>query len=120
MIAFTVPGKPIPKARPRTVTNQRGTRMTYTPGKCKAFERDVAWEAKRAKVRIHDGLVAMTLRFIGCGPQGDADNLAKSILDGLNGIAYVDDRQVEELHIFVDRHAKPPRTEVEIRTKGER
>ena len=29
---------------------------------------------------------------------GDIDNLSKSILDGLNGIAFEDDSQVAELH----------------------
>ncbi|MEG1247059.1 RusA family crossover junction endodeoxyribonuclease, partial [Gordonibacter sp.] len=29
----------------------------------------------------------------------DADNIAKAVLDGLNGIAYEDDRQVVELHV---------------------
>lgn len=33
------------------------------------------------------------------GRQPDADNLAKSYLDGLNGIAYEDDRQVMKLTI---------------------
>lgn len=47
----------------------------------------------------------------------DLDNVAKSILDGLNGIAYVDDDQVVEL--LVRKHkvrcAKEERVEIEIR-----
>lgn len=30
----------------------------------------------------------------------DADNIAKAVLDGLNGVAYVDDKQVVELHVY--------------------
>lgn len=48
----------------------------------------------------------------------DADNICKSILDGLNGIAYTDDNQVAELEIkklYSDR----ARTEVEINKIGE-
>lgn len=32
-------------------------------------------------------------------PVGDVDNLAKSILDALHGVAFTDDRQVVELHV---------------------
>ena len=31
--------------------------------------------------------------------KGDVDNLAKSILDGLNGVLYLDDKQIVDLHI---------------------
>ena len=43
----------------------------------------------------------------------DIDNIAKAILDGLNGIAYGDDNQISELEIqkLYDSRA---RTEVEI------
>lgn len=47
----------------------------------------------------------------------DADNIAKSILDGLNGIAYEDDDQVIEL--LVRKHKvtrkEEERVEIEIR-----
>ena len=40
----------------------------------------------------------------------DADNIAKSVLDALNGVAYDDDSQVDELHIYKllrERGAEP-------------
>lgn len=43
----------------------------------------------------------------------DLDNAAKSILDGLNGVAWDDDRQVSELHVYV-RSGRPERVEVEV------
>ena len=43
----------------------------------------------------------------------DIDNLAKAILDGLNGIAYTDDNQVAELEIQ-KLYSDKARTEVEI------
>lgn len=114
---FTVPGKPVPKARPRAMVRGRHAHI-YTPATTKAFERDVGWEAKRAGVRKSQGLLAITLRFHGCS-KGDCDNLAKSVLDGLNGIAYGDDGQIVDLHVILDRVGKPARTEVEIRSIGE-
>ncbi len=50
----------------------------------------------------------------------DVDNVAKSVLDGLNGIAYEDDDQVVEL--LVRKHrvkaAADERVEIEIREAG--
>lgn len=46
--------------------------------------------------------------------KGDADNVAKIILDGLNGIAYEDDGQVSILHI-VKRYGEEPRVEVKLK-----
>lgn len=43
---------------------------------------------------------AVTVDITVCGkPRGDVDNLAKSILDALNGIAWHDDAQVMELKV---------------------
>lgn len=111
--AFFVPGRPVAKARPR-VSSARGHALTYTPGKTKEFEDLVRWHAKLARVRPLAGDVALTLRFFGA--RGDADNCAKSCADALNGFAYLDDRQVVELHVYVARKDANPRTEIEIRS----
>ena len=36
---------------------------------------------------------------IKCANHKDLDNIAKTILDALNGVAYKDDKQVQELHV---------------------
>jgi len=55
------------------------------------------------------------------GRSGDVDNYCKSILDGLNGVAYEDDDQVVEL--LVKKHKvkrkEEERVEIEIREFGE-
>lgn len=112
---FTINGMPVAWQRPQSGVSKRGRPFTYTPNKTLSFQREVQRAAMAARIRAHQGVVAMTIRFF--GSRGDIDNLAKSILDGLNAIAYNDDKQVEELHVFVDRRGKPARTEVEIATK---
>mgnify|MGYP001222876200 CR=1 FL=1 len=51
----------------------------------------------------------------------DADNIAKSILDGLNGVAYEDDDQVVELQVrkYKVKRKEEERVEIEIREFGE-
>jgi Holliday junction resolvase RusA-like endonuclease len=45
---------------------------------------------------------------------GDLDNTLKAILDSLNGIVYVDDRQI--ISIYAERHddKSNPRAEIEV------
>ena len=38
------------------------------------------------------------VKFVACTKNKDLDNIAKTILDALNGIAYEDDKQIVELH----------------------
>ena len=44
--------------------------------------------------------------------RGDIDNYNKALLDALQGVVYEDDKQVVEMHIYLDRDPKNPRTEV--------
>lgn len=107
MIRFEIPGKPVPKARPRVVHGH-----AFTPEKTKDFETLVAAKYKAAGGRIYDGPVAVTIAVWYQMPKSwpkykrtdmkglphtskpDMDNVIKSILDGLNGVAWEDDAQV--------------------------
>ena len=44
----------------------------------------------------------------------DLDNVAKSIADALNSIAYRDDRQVCELHVYRHLDKERPRAEITL------
>lgn len=41
----------------------------------------------------------------------DLDNMAKSVLDALNGLAYIDDSQIYSLTLF-KTYSEQPRTEL--------
>ena len=86
-----------------------------------AFKLHVALEARRhfakplgESVRV---VVAFTFRrpkkSRAVYPPGDVDNLAKGVLDALNGVAWVDDRQVCELHV-VRAWGERSQTRIEI------
>ena len=113
-MTFTVPGRPVPKARPRVVNGH-----AYTPRETAAYEAAVRW-CYKAVARGAEPLrvpcaVEMVFRFpipasarrktmpdkIKAGEpytsRPDADNLAKAILDALNGLAFADDALVVEI-----------------------
>ena len=116
-IEFTVPGKPVPMARPRVTMHG-----TYTPKRCRDYKTAVAIAAKAAmrgkepfegavhiilqfefaipkswpkSKRLHGGLVGHTSR-------PDWDNLAKSVTDACVGIVYKDDSQI--IGASVEKH----------------
>ena len=94
-LAFTVEGRPISKGRPRV------TRWgTFTPQRTRDHEEAIAWAARDAMARLaitpFEGDVCVEATFYVAGT-ADLDNLAKALLDGLNGVAFQDDRQVTQL-----------------------
>lgn len=114
-IRITIPGRPIPKGRPRLGIRGRKA-YVYTPPKTAEYEKLVGWVAKCSGCRPVDGPVAVDLDIY-VRIRMDLDNVAKSVLDGLNGIAYQDDGQVVEL--LVKKHkvtnTADERVEIEIR-----
>lgn len=123
MVRLTIPGEPQGKGRHRAV--RRGDHIaTYTPRKTKDYEDEVRFcyrqeygdlmafavdepvsatiiaafgipksASKKCKVEMMAGRVLPTKK-------PDTDNIAKIVLDALNGLAYPDDKQVVELHVI--------------------
>lgn len=135
MIEFTVDGTAVPKQRPRI-----SGRQAYTPKRTKDYEGRVR-EAfcssyrgflpafgKDTPVRIciyvyqaipkswskKKQLQAERGDIVPLSRNGDIDNIAKSILDALNGFAYGDDCQVTTL-VITKAYAAEPSAEVWLR-----
>ena len=103
-VCFTVFGDAVPKARPRTV-RKGGRTWSYTPKKVTKWEDIVREEASKHFTEPFNGPVALILAFFLKRPKTrrkenyvmttpDLDNLEKAFLDGLNEVAYLDDKQV--------------------------
>lgn len=103
--SFVIEGRPKPKERPRVT---RGGR-TFTP---KATLEAEALIRQAYDGPLFEGPVAITTMFRpdktlvligdeewwGTSPlRGDIDNYVKTVLDGLQGVAYENDRQVVRL-----------------------
>lgn len=111
-IAFTLTGCPVPKGRPRVT---RGGLRTFTPSRTLRYENAVGMAAKAAGARVTTEPMRLVCRFyLPDGRQSDIDNLAKSVLDGLNRVAWKDDSQVRELMASKAIDRANPRVEVEI------
>lgn len=117
MIKFVVLGKPVAKARPR-MTRQG---FAYTPQKTVNYENliKLSFQSEFPSHEPFLGLIEANITCIFDIPKSyskkktkellethnnynhkpDLDNIAKIILDSLNGIAYKDDSQVTILHI---------------------
>ena len=120
MNTIIVEGKVEGKQRPR-FRKVGNFVQTYTPKQTRYYEKLIADEYKKQSGVLFPAEMPLGLRiraFMGIPStfskikknraiegelrptkKPDADNIAKSILDGLNGVAYADDKQVVELSV---------------------
>ena len=136
IIGFTVDGVPVGKGRPKFA--RRGNFVTaYTPAKTKTYEEQIALVAQESmktenKV-ICPSPVQLNMDIFVPIPKSwskikrtralngeeypatkpDVDNVAKGVLDALNGIVFDDDKRVVGLSIS-KRYSDRPRVEVRV------
>ena len=129
-ISFTIPGKPFAKERHR-VGVVGGHARAFTAPKTRSFEQKVAEIAVPMFAVPIQGAVRLRIvatfeipkswskkrraEMLGAyhTHRPDADNLAKSILDGLNRVAFADDAQVADQRC-VKRWGQYAETYVEV------
>lgn len=139
-IEFTVPGPPQGKARARTFYNQRAGHMSsVTPEKTVLYENLVktryleSIEKQMLPFQTLEGPLAVHIsayyeppkstskknytKMMDCSilptKKPDIDNIAKVVLDALNGIAYKDDTQVVNLNV-IKRYSQEAYVKVKI------
>lgn len=115
LVEFTVPGKPVPKGRPRVM---RGG-WTFTPKKTKQQENLIRMIAlsKRQAMRVvaMGGSFRLSVIAYGANKLADWDNIGKLCSDSLNGVFWVDDRQVIDARVLkLSCPAGQERTEIRV------
>lgn len=137
-VAFTVPGEPQGKGRPRIGRVGAHARM-FTPAKTAAYEGLVALAAQTAMgpASPFPGPLAVEIDAVHTVPASwskkrrsealaglqhpvvkpDIDNIAKAIADGGNGVAWVDDRQIVRL-VVSRRYGETPGVHVRVAVMG--
>ena len=138
-IELTIPGKPVAQGRPRFY--RRGTFVVATdPKASKVYKADIQYLAQKHKEDnnisgLLDGPLGLdVMAYFPCpksrwrktkprteehhAKRPDADNVAKSIKDGLTGVFYHDDSQISELIIRkrIAAQGEAPRIEVSLYT----
>ncbi len=107
---FTVPGRCIPTPRPRV--SRRGT---HYPKRYTDWLDSARVEAYRACGRpLWTGPVSVLVSFYGARPNADIDNLLKSVLDAIQGVIIVDDKQVVQVSAGRVLKDKEPVTEITV------
>lgn len=130
MLAFTVPGTPVAKGRPR-ISTRGGFARAFTPAKTVAYEGLIALAAQDAMkgAEPFHGPVCVTVTATFPIPASwsrkkqaaalwhtgrpDGDNLLKAVGDGLNGVAFKDDSQVASARV-IKRYGSVPGLTVEV------
>lgn len=113
---FEVPIEPLPQSRPRF-----GRGKVFEPARMKSYKAAIKEKALaimagnapitnavKIKLKLFRKFKATSKRF------GDADNLAKAIMDACNGVVWKDDAQIVSL--TAEKFQGLPRVEVEIET----
>ena len=138
-IELTIPGKPVAQGRPRFY--RRGNFVVATdPKASKVYKADIQYLAQKHKEDnnisgLLDGPLGLdVMAYFPCpksrwrktkprteehhAKRPDADNVAKSIKDGLTGVFYHDDSQISELIIRkrIAAQGEAPRIEVSLYT----
>ena len=118
-VKFEVLGVPRSKQRPR-VCNFRGRKFSYTPKTTKDYENLIKSSYLAVSQKFWSKNLPVKMDIIAFFPipkqlkkllptsSPDLDNVAKSVCDALNGVAYFDDSQICKLSIH-KYYAKVPK-----------
>lgn len=140
MIHFVFYGEAIGKGRPR-VSRRGGYVHTYTPERTRRFEENIKFEylahscerpytrdkSLYADIKIGVGIPRSYSKkdrenaingILRPSKKPDIDNIIKSIMDALNGLAYEDDSQIVQIHA-IKEYVQEPFVEVQIGEVGE-
>ena len=109
---FTVSGRCTPCPRPRVARGKRA----YFPKRYTDWLERAQVEALSEYGRpLWDGPVELSVWFCGARANADIDNLLKSVLDAIQGILIVDDKQVRVVHAWKESaDGEQPTTSIEV------
>ena len=108
VVTLHIPIQPVTKGRPRFKNGH-----VHTPSKTAKYEQEIKSIALSQGVTVLDGALDVRILFITKRPKSipkkrpyrmpnvvtpDVDNLTKAVLDGLEGVAYKNDKQIASLH----------------------
>ena len=129
-VTLTIPGEPVAKGRPRMTR----TGHVYTPSKTRLYEAHIQdlWKAKSVATLPTGQPIRVSIAAFFAVPKSaskkqkmaldgaphikkpDLDNVAKSVLDALNGLAFDDDSRICLLRVTKQYTLDDPRVELTL------
>lgn len=114
MIKIVAPIVPVPFMRAIPSVH------VVNPKRYRQFKEELGWYAKQAMNGQEPlcGLLRLSCQFfkkyrkIGIQGYGDVDNFAKAVMDSLQGICFINDAQIVDLH--ATKHFGEPHIEIEL------
>jgi crossover junction endodeoxyribonuclease RusA len=92
----------------------RANGVTFLTAAARAYKAECGLMAMAQAGETFTGPVRVTARFYRPRKAGDLDNRLKVLLDVLNGVVWLDDKQIVEIHAFRHDDKHNPRVEVEV------
>lgn len=117
VIAGVIPGEPASKANSRQLVQIKGRPAIIKSAKARAYAHAAVLHLRTLGLEPFARPVKVTMRIFYRTQRPDLD--ASVVLDALQGHAYVNDRQVRELHLYHAIDAENPRTEFLVAELGD-
>lgn len=113
-INIVIKGKCISKDNEKTFNRKTG--RPFTSAKYKSYANDVAWQAKQQiDIVLTKDLIVIAEFFMPDKRCCDLTNLPKGCFDALNGIAWVDDKQIKYCTLMLKYDKDNPRVEIKCK-----
>lgn len=109
-LSFNIIGEPASKANSRKMVYIRGKPMFIKSEKALAYAKMFKQQVRAS--RMIEGDVSVHMKIYYASRRPDLDE--SLILDLLQGVAYENDRQVKEKHIYWGLDKENPRTEIHV------
>lgn len=114
---LTLPLPPTINTYWRSIIVGKGKKARAMPilsREARAYQAEMRLAVKAMSFDRIDGPCALTAWFYRPRRAGDVDGRLKPLLDALQGFAYVNDSQLQEIHAYNGHDPLNPRVEVEV------
>ena len=116
ILTFTLPMPPSSNRYWRTVVTKKGKALIFVSQEAEKYKAQVA--RLTGCPQLIQSEISIRIKVFRAQRSGDLDNKLKVLFDALQGVIYVNDSQIVEIHALRFEDKFNPRVEVEVKTLG--